>query len=291
MRILPLVLLVPLTTGCLFLPLASGAGPTNTPRPTGAELVGVTFVPTARPTSTEVPTRPPFPSATLAPPPTAIPTRAATLPPPPTQIPTRTPAPTATPAPTRPPAPAATVTPIPPAPKTAFSGTGDNVVSLNKADGPALLRIVNNGARNFVVWTYDASGNKIDLLVNVIGPYRGVVLVDKDGYDPPAKRLEIKSDGAWQIELLTLSQANRLAVPGALAGSGDDVVALAGGRPDLLKISHEGQRNFVIWSYGGGTDLLVNVIGAYSGTKPLNSSTSLLTIHADGKWSLNITAR
>ncbi len=297
MRILPLVLLVPLTTGCLFLPLAADAPPGGSTPVAGA----VTFVVTVRPTGTDVPTLEPWPT------PSPMRTNEPTSRPPPTQIPTFTPRPlerpTSTlapestrgpaniPAPTRPPAPAATAAPIAPAPKTTFSGTGDNVVSLDKADGPALLRIVNSGARNFVVWTYDASGNKVDLLVNVIGPYRGVVLVDKDSYEPPAKRLVIKSDGAWQIDLLPLSQANRLAVPGALGGSGDDVVALAGGRPDLLKISHEGQRNFVIWSYGGGTDLLVNVIGAYSGTKPLNSSTSLLTIHADGKWSLNITAR
>lgn len=273
MRILPLVLLVPLTTGCLFLPLASGAGPTNTPRPTGAELVGVTFVPTARPTSTEVPTRPPFPSATLAPPPTAIPTRAATLPPPPTQIPTFTPRPTATLAPV------------------VFTGRGDDVVSVKKGDEPALLRISYAGSSNFAVWNYDAAGSRIDLLVNKIGAYKGLLIIDSLDNSPPTARLEVKGTGAWQIELLPLSAANKMSVPGALVGKGDDVVLLSGGKPDLMKISHLGSSNFAVWSYASRRTLLVNDIGAYTGTKPLDAATFLLAIHADGAWNLSITAR
>jgi len=180
---------------------------------------------------------------------------------------------------------------MPPAAPVIFTGRGDDVVTVKKGDEPALLRISNAGSSNFAVWNYDATGSRIELLVNVIGPYKGLLLIDKLDSRPSTARLEVKGNGAWQIELLPLTSANSVNVPGTLVGKGDDVVLLNGGKPDLMKISHAGTGNFAVWSYASRRTLLINEIGAYSGTKPLDASTILLEIHADGAWNLNITAR
>lgn len=257
-RLLALVLLVPLTLACAFLPIGGG-----TPAEGSTSIAGaVTFVATIRPTATDVPTLEPWPT------PSPMRTDEPTPRPPPTQIPTRTPAPIV------------------------LTGKGDDVVSLKKEQGVALLRISNDGAGNFIVRNYDSDANRIDLLVNAIGPYQGVVMIDVFDNKPQTTRLEVNSSGSWKIELLRLADAARVTVPGSVAGKGDAVVLVLGAQPDLLKISHAGKGNFTVWAfYTGFRTLVVNEIGVYSGTKPLSSSTFLFQIHADGAWNMSITAR
>jgi hypothetical protein len=53
-------------------------------------------------------------------------------------------------------------------------------------------------------------------------------------------------------------------------------------------MTHSGQGNFIVYGFsaGGGQDLLVNEIGAYSGTVRLTDGTSLVSVQADGSWSI-----
>jgi hypothetical protein len=58
-----------------------------------------------------------------------------------------------------------------------------------------------------------------------------------------------------------------------------------------LTATHSGERNFVVFeetdaafSYG----LLVNEIGAYSGVVPLSAGPSVITVTADGAWTLAV---
>ncbi len=86
-----------------------------------------------------------------------------------TPKPTDTPQPTNTPRPTNTPLPTATNTPIPE--PIIISGSGDDVVDIDKWSGPAILIINYQGRSNFVISNYGAGGEKIDLLVNTIGSY------------------------------------------------------------------------------------------------------------------------
>lgn len=82
--------------------------------------------------------------------------------------------------------------------------------------------------------------------------------------------------------------------PIRLSGRGDDVVRMT--KPDvpaIIRLTHSGSSNFSVISYDGAgnrIDLLVNEIGAYEGTRPIDFGTSELTerleIQADGNWTV-----
>lgn len=75
-------------------------------------------------------------------------------------------------------------------------------------------------------------------------------------------------------------------------GSGDSIlqIELPGG-PDsvgIATITHSGRSNFSIWSYGEGSDLLVNEIGNYTGQVRWQAGLALIEIGADGSWSISL---
>lgn len=78
----------------------------------------------------------------------------------------------------------------------------------------------------------------------------------------------------------------------ALRGSGRQMT----GRTELpsplsvLRIAHTGSRNFVVRAYvGNETDLLVNAVGSYAGSRPLLAREPVaFDIRADGAWSISI---
>lgn len=84
----------------------------------------------------------------------------------------------------------------------------------------------------------------------------------------------------------------------ALTGTGDDVVSVGASAPNpaLLDISYGGASNFVVWSQDSGfstVDLLVNEIGRYEGTRPINHTSSAdgvewLEITASGPWTIQV---
>lgn len=202
---------------------------------------------------------------------------------------TRTPKPSNTPRPTNTSTTAPTKTPAP-EPIT-LSGSGDDIVDFVKWEGAAIGIFTNSGSSNFIVKSFDQAGEYVDLLINTIGSYQGTVPIDFSS-DEQTSRLEIKSSGSWEVQVLPIDYARTETVPGIFTGNTDDVVILTGGKPDLIKATSTGESNFIVWSFSSsGRDLIFNEIAPYSGTAMLDSSTILLTISAEGDWSLEITAR
>ena len=153
------------------------------------------------------------------------------------------------------------------------------------------MKITYSGGDNFAVENYDDQGNQIDLLVNVIGSYKGTVPLDFLENESTT-RLQITSSGNWTIELLPLTEVRQETIPSQISGVGDDVVYLNGTTPDLLKVEASSARdNFVVWSYGSDRTLLVNEIAPYTGTVIIPSDTKILVIQATGKWSLDVTTK
>ncbi len=84
--------------------------------------------------------------------------------------------------------------------------------------------------------------------------------------------------------------------PIVLQGTGDNVVDVPkGDEPMIAKVIHNGGSNFVIWSVdrsGNQMDLLVNTIGAYQGTLPLDfldgEQTARFEIKAGGAWQIEL---
>lgn len=200
-------------------------------------------------------------------------------------IPTFTPTPenTATPAPSL--TPTATPAPI------ILTGTGDNVIDVQKWNGPAIAKITHTGGGNFAVWNNDAQGH-IDLLVNTIGNYQGTVPIDfKDAEQ--TTRFEITAGGTWEIQILPMGQMRRVTIPGVFQGIGDDVIALDGtAAPDLLKAdASAASRNFVVYTFGSRRDLAINEIAPYTGTVSIDNQTFIIVITATGPWNIEITTR
>lgn len=202
---------------------------------------------------------------------------------------TRTPKPSNTPRPTNTSTTAPTETPA--SEPITLSGSGDDIVDFVKWEGAAIGIFTNSGSSNFIVKSFDQAGEYVDLLINTIGSYQGTVPIDFAS-DEQTSRFEIKSSGSWEVQILPLSAARTGAVPGVITGNSDDVVILTGGKPDLIKANSTGESNFIVWSFSsGGRDLIFNEIAPYSGTAMLDSSTIVLTISAEGDWSLEVTAR
>lgn len=198
-----------------------------------------------------------------------------------TALPSKSVAPTAKPTPSAPPTPA--FAPI------KLSGTGSSVPRFTiPVDTPAIADISHVGAANFAVWALGESGEKQDLLVNTIGNYTGTVLFDqKTGEHSVA--MDVQADGAWTIEIKSLTAAFKWDGKKALVGGGDDVAILNPASSGLksVTITHQGEGNFAVWAYGPSTDLLVNTIGPGSEESLLPEGTLLLQITADGPWTVS----
>ncbi len=82
-------------------------------------------------------------------------------------------------------------------------------------------------------------------------------------------------------------------MPGEYEGTGDTVLILHGGKPDIAHIAGNKEgRHFHVWAYGTeDIDLLVNTSDPYVGTVLMPPSTVILEIGAEGEWLIEIEAR
>jgi hypothetical protein len=209
-----------------------------------------------------------------------------------TPLPTNTPKPTSTPKPTNTPEPTATLTP-PPVPVT-FTGSGDSIVDISAWPATPGLIIVegNAGGVYFGVIPYDKDGNRMSSIVNKTDVYKGICPFNFDGQY--VTRLEIKATGSWTINIVPLSQARTLSVPGKIEGSGDDVIVLTGATPDIAAITGNSSGvYFGVIPYSADAhrmSSMVNETDVYQGTVIVPRDTAILEFRAEGNWSIDITA-
>ena len=162
-------------------------------------------------------------------------------------------------------------------------GTGDSIITLPSGATAGLVTANNTGSGNFVIDVLDDSNQSTgDLLVNEIGTYEGATAYGINSFGE-ASSLKVTSDGNWNITIEPISAAPELEPTGT-----GDAAFLYTGPPTQLTATYNGDSNFVVYE---DTDefsmgLLINEIGAYEGTVPLSAGPSLLTVNADGKWSL-----
>ena len=164
------------------------------------------------------------------------------------------------------------------------SGTGDNIVTLPEGVTAGIVTATHDGGSNFVVNALDSSNTPTgDLLVNTIGAYTGTAVYGFSALSD-ATALEVKADGNWTITISPISAAPELVA----SGSGDGVYLFAGSAGKLTA-THDGSSNFIVMEETGDAfsiGLLVNDIGAYSGTVPLSAGPSVISVKADGAWTL-----
>ena len=147
------------------------------------------------------------------------------------------------------------------------------------AGATLVATLSHRGSRNFAVQSY-GNGQRLNLLVNHIGPYTGTVPLNLT--DEP-DQLEIDADGSWMV---TISDVfGQPVLEETIAGTGDEVLVLAT-RVGRLDITHDGESNFAVLSYGNGRELLINKIGIYNGTVQVSGGALVLEIAADGNWTI-----
>ncbi|MET8909538.1 hypothetical protein [Micromonospora sp. NPDC004551] len=213
-------------------------------------------------------------AATSASPSSAAPTTVA----PTTAAPTTVAPTSAAPATTEP---APTTAPPTPKPKV-IKGRGDDVVRIRELTELSVVKFTCKCNSNTVLKS-DGDG----LLVNEIGSYSGKRWINlEDG--SLTTQFEIEATGSWTLTIGTVDQLATAFPSGKASGKGDDVLVL-GGTAAAFKITHrKGTSNFAVHAYSletGEGGLLVNEIGAYSGTRPL-SAPALVQITADGYWTI-----
>lgn len=79
-------------------------------------------------------------------------------------------------------------------------------------------------------------------------------------------------------------------------GEGDDVVSIpVTSTPSIVKSTHQGESNFIVWALstsGKQVDLVANAIGDHKGTRAFNVSRAnkvrSLEVTADGSWTLQV---
>ncbi len=204
---------------------------------------------------------------------------------------THTPELTSTPQPTNTPHPTPQNTPVL---KTIhISGTGDEVVDIEKWEGPAVVHITNNtylDESDFIVRSYGPDGEEMDLLANTTGSYQVARPMDFTEGERTT-RLKIESSGEWLIQIFPQPEFRTVEAPGTIEGRGDEYVFLKG-EPDLLKIdATKAKGKFVVWKIGRGTYRIVDEIAPYEVTVVAGEGTFMLYIEAEGEWSIEVTSK
>lgn len=170
-----------------------------------------------------------------------------------------------------------------------FSGTGDTVTDNFGLDtGLAILELEHTGASNFIVEINNSAGTQSELMVNEIGNYSGTTLTSIDISDE--YYLEVEADGSWEGTLTQMIPKDNPDIPETFTGQGDEVI-FVDMEPGNIRfdMSHEGQSNFIVTV--NDQHLLANDIGVYEGsaTQPVqDTGTYVISVEADGKWSISL---
>ncbi|MCX7521579.1 TM2 domain-containing protein [Microbacterium sp. STN6] len=166
------------------------------------------------------------------------------------------------------------------------TGTGDSLITLPTGATAGIVTATYRGDSNFAISVLDAKNQSTgELLVNTIGAYSGTTAY---GFSSLAAgvTLQISGAGAWSVTLSPVSTAPDVAA----SGKGDAVFLYDGGAAKLTA-THDGSSNFTVMEETGKAfhyGLLVNEIGAYSGTVPLSAGPSAISVTADGNWTLAV---
>lgn len=164
-------------------------------------------------------------------------------------------------------------------PRQEFTGSGDMVIDVNVTEPAIVAFICGDCARNTVVKT----NGRESLLVNTIGAYSGSNLINlSEG--SVTTQIVVESTGNWTLVVDDVSTAPSVAT--AASGGGDSVV-IFNGSFDTATITNDSGGNFVVKAYGEGSwsPLIVNTIGAYSGTVEM-SGPAVVQVNSEGNWSI-----
>lgn len=165
-----------------------------------------------------------------------------------------------------------------------YTGSGDNVLSIQPPEGIYVLHITGNEeSQHFAVKGYDANNEGTELFVNTTDPYDGVT------FDPnlATTTLEIKAVGDWTIELVSIYSMPTISAGSTVEGFGDSVILIESYGATATISGNSVLAHFAVKSYGNeGNELLVNTTDLYEGTVMLKEDPFILVINSEGEWAI-----
>lgn len=167
-----------------------------------------------------------------------------------------------------------------------YSGTGDRVIDLGAAIPFAQVRASMSASGINQLSALDAGRQVVSMPLSITGAYAGTTLLASDARARPARYLEVRSDGAWTIDLRDLTSAPVLS--GSASGSGD-AVYLYGGGAATLAASRGGTGYFGVHELSGTGELRtpISTSGtAYSGSGQLRAGPSVVSVLGDSPWTV-----
>ncbi len=175
-----------------------------------------------------------------------------------------------------------------------LSGSGQEASDIFELiEGVSIFELENTGTGHFGIWLMDDMGNKVELLVNEIGPFDGSKIVRIDRASEYI--LDVSAEGSWKV---TIKQPRPTTAPETKSFSGRDQQYAGPFYLDSgltkFKLKNTGSGHFGIWlldSEGNKVELLVNEIGPFDGSKAVGLSISgiyYFDISAQGNWEISI---
>lgn len=169
----------------------------------------------------------------------------------------------------------------------AFYGSGDSMVDLRTAIpyGQLRVRMAANGPHE--IEALDADRDLVDIPLSYFGTYSGTTVLGP-GDATPARYLQIRTDGAWTIEVRDLTSAPVLT--GTARGS-HDAVYLYGGAARTVAASYQGRDLFAVYELHDErwSARFEHQTGSpYAGSASLQAGPSVLSVLADASWTLEL---
>ena len=162
-----------------------------------------------------------------------------------------------------------------------ISGDGDSVTDEFSLPSPfSRATFTNTGSGAFIVKAY--FGGEQDLLVDAVGNYQGSILIRS----AEPVYFDIKSDSTWSVVLEGVGKT----ASSMFTGEGDNVSGffISPGK-STCEISHTGESSFIVRVHCiGGSDLVVNKIGDYTGSSVVSFSYGpcLWEVKSEGRWTI-----
>ena len=183
-------------------------------------------------------------------------------------------------------APSPTPTPVVVSAPVKYSGSGDDVITIDPLPEGYVFDINGNSSgQHFAVTAYDAEGNQLDLLVNTTEPYSGITADRHQN----AATLEIKAHGDWVVEMRSIYTLPVMSPGETYSGSGDFILVAANPGSAATITGNPDSHHFAVIGTGRGVyDLLVNTTEVYSGTVKLSPNTAGFIVTAVGEWTITL---
>jgi len=162
------------------------------------------------------------------------------------------------------------------------------------APGLSIFEVKHDGESNLIIRLLDKDGNEIDTVFNQIGAFEGDrgCAIKRGG----ECLFDVIADGNWTIGVRQPRPEQGETVPTTLQGTGHHTtpfVQLEKGL-NVFKMKHTGESRFRVTltdEDGQPVETLVNTLGAFDGSKPLNIENAgiyFLNVGADGDWTIDI---